>query len=140
MNHLLFLNDGFHLRACSPTASEVSSKTSDKYTSFLCFAIPSKHRVNSFREFRAVGLVDTAGSYPGVLQAVEFCSVLTKQDFVPTSSVFSFAIAYVLIGNLLVVQSPSMRENGVGRRRISANKFDEARLAVNVEMQKAHDE
>jgi hypothetical protein len=33
-----------------------------------------------------------------------------------------------------------MRKNGVRRRRISANKFNEARLAIVVEMQKAHDE
>jgi hypothetical protein len=91
------------------------------------------------RKLSFVGLVDTAGINPKVLQVVLSCLFATEQDLLVASLALASAVCHVVEGNLIGIRSPRMGQYCIGWDVIfSAQMLSEAELASVAESQKTH--
>jgi hypothetical protein len=99
--------------------------------------IPSKHGVDGFGELFAARLVDTAGVYPEVLEAISGSLFPAESKFFVAFLVFPYAVPYFLKPHFLI--SPKVRQDGIARQ-MPAEELFEAELVIVIASQKAHSE
>lgn len=80
-----------------------------------------------------VGFIDAAGVDPGVVQPILPRLIDTEQQFGISRLVFPSILLDIVEGDLIIVSSPGVGQDGVGGRRRS-HAFSQSQLALRVDV------